>query len=111
MLRNVLLFLIFLRLLWPPGICICHLLRPEAVPHHHDEDDHLPGCPASKMGMTLCSFKSEPPRLSPAPHLLLAVMDTGSQPTDPDVAPVAFYPVNLGPPDQPLYLTLRALLL
>src|SRR5262245_36093641 len=60
-LYRALLLLVFLRLMAPPGICLCKSAAPVHVfladllgglppaPEPEDDDDHAPGCPASKL--------------------------------------------------------------
>jgi hypothetical protein len=64
-LSRILLVLITVRLLMPPGICICHLSSPAAylltvalggeppMPSTEPHDDHDPGCPASALAPAL----------------------------------------------------------
>jgi hypothetical protein len=122
--RTILMVLMVLRLLLPPGICVCEWSSPAArlliallngqrqVPPQQepDDDDHAPGCPASPlavgMGVRPPSELVWPPALSldPLPPLQAA------QP----FAPLCCERENPPPidlPHSPLYLTLRALLL
>lgn len=122
--RTILMALIVLRLLLPPGICVCQWSSPAArllvaltksdrkVPpqHESDDDDHAPGCPASPlavgMGVRPPSEQAWPPALSfdPLPPL------ESAQP----FAPLCRERENPPPTDfqhSPLYLTVCALLL
>jgi hypothetical protein len=118
--RNLLIAGVFVRLLLPPGICICQsgaplarliaaLLGPVVPPAEaEDEEDHDPGCPKSKLsaGMGL-----RPPVVLPAPPAacadgpvlpVAASLDGTDQPLDPSAADP--------PPDDPA-LAVRALLI
>jgi hypothetical protein len=56
MLARALFVLLTLRLLMPPGICVCHLAdtASRAAPAPETgEDDHHPGCPASYLSLGL----------------------------------------------------------
>jgi hypothetical protein len=114
------------RLLLPPGICVCKLTSPAArhlaallggdapapTPVEEDDDDHAPGCPASPlaagMGVSPPSGPSSPD-LDPG-HLALGL-----------VIPPALLFAPPGPCDRPLphpkpsidpiYLTVCALLI
>lgn len=110
MLRRCLFLLLVLRLLWPPGICVCHLFDPEPA-HHHDHDDHVPGCPASKMAMTSCAMKPDVPRPPDLPEPVRLSADDGAE-VDGALRPCgARSPADPDPPERSLYLTLRALLI
>ena len=124
-LRTLLMVLIVMRLLMPPGICACKWSSPAArllialtqsdrqVPvqqERDNDDDHDAGCPASPlsagMGVAPPCEPHFPPGLSLNPPLPL-------QSTLPyfsaDPEPVAS--VRFEVPSAPLYLTVRALLL
>ena len=124
-LRAILMVLIGIRLLMPPGICVCKwsspasrylaalLLLERPVPieeHREDDDDHAPGCPASPlaagMGVKPATTPLLPPSLSldPPPPL---------ESTQPFFAvnSVQASAVRLDSSQDPLYLTLRALLI
>lgn len=114
-LRRFLLLLLVLRLLLPPGICLCHdnspasclilsLLDPDRpLPSSscEEEDDHDPGCPGSPlatgMGLKL-------PLVAVLPLLPNAILDL---PEQVDPTPSFFHPTvhtwALSPP-VPLYL-------
>jgi hypothetical protein len=119
-LKHILFALLFLRLMAPPGICLCKVSSPataffadlfgkDAPPtEQDDDDDHAPGCPASKLseGMGLRPANVAPPdddgvmvSLPPPEHRLTGSASLSSDPYD--------------TPDQPgescLYLTLCAL--
>lgn len=123
--RTILMVLITLRLLMPPGICACKWSSPAArllvaliqservIPNANDsdtEDDDAPGCPASPlavgMGVKPPSEPLLPPSLSLDPSL------------PPQEAPSFFAvfletadPLHVDAPTSSLYLTLRALLI
>ena len=124
-LRALLMVLIVLRLLMPPGICACQWSSPAArmllaltqsdrqlpsEPQRDNEDDHDAGCPASPlavgMGVAPPCDPLLPPGLSldsvplPQPTLLSC-----SLPTE-QVLCVPFESTSV-----PLYLTVRTLLL
>jgi hypothetical protein len=52
---RVLFVLLTLRLLMPPGVCVCHLADAvgRAEPAPESGDDHHPGCPASYLSLGL----------------------------------------------------------
>lgn len=124
LLRAILMVLMALRLLMPPGICACKWSSPAArllvallqnqrqVPaeQEREDDDHAPGCPASPlavgMGVKPPCEPLLPPGLSldPLPPLQsiqpIAPTDVGEAPS-----------LRFDHPHDPLYLTLRALLL
>jgi hypothetical protein len=96
--HQLLFALLTIRLLLPPGICVCQWHSPAArmlvqlfgggkevppSPPLENEDDHEPGCPASKLaaGMGLRPA-------SPAPLMLGAVYDE-VPPAPAAVSPVA----------------------
>lgn len=122
--RAILMTLIVLRLLMPPGICACKWSSPAArllvallqserqvpVEEERDDDDHAPGCPASPLAVGMgvappcepllppgLSFDPPPPLHSIQP---VASIDAGEAPSS-----------RADPPQAALYLTLRALLL
>jgi hypothetical protein len=123
-LRTILMVLIAIRLLMPPGICACKWSSPAArflvallqserqVPVEEDrDDDHAPGCPASPlavgMGVKPPVEPLLPPGLSldpPPPPLQSAQpfpsFDAGEVPA-----------LRSDHPQGLLYLTLRALLI
>jgi hypothetical protein len=114
--RNLLLLLILLRLLWPPGLCACqffHLEEPPQTPADapdHNHDEHPPGCPGSKTASNLWIARADPP---PAPDLC---SDAGLLPEPavlPAPAPAISDRVSTDPDpgERPLYVTLRALLI
>ncbi len=123
-LYRILIALMALRLLMPPGICACKLSSPAArllaslfqtalpqppAPTDAEDDDHAPGCPASPLAVAM--------GLKPASHPIL--------PPDlalerPPVLEEAEWTLCVGPPaptaaggsaQQPLYLTLCALVI
>jgi hypothetical protein len=122
-LRTILMVLIGIRMLMPPGICVCKWNSPAArflvalwqsdrqVPVEEErDDDHAPGCPASPlavgMGVKPPSEPLLPPDLSldlpPPPESAQLFSSTWTETTD-------F--VRFDHAHSPLYLTLRALLI
>lgn len=124
--RALLIVLIVLRLLMPPGICACKWSSPAArllvaflqserdIPNPDDpndkDDDHEPGCPASPlaagMGVVPPSEPSLPPSLSldmPLPPLVVSSHFA--------VATQTAVPIRFETPPNPLYLTQCALLM
>jgi hypothetical protein len=124
-LYRILIALMALRLLMPPGICACKLSSPAArlladffqtarpgsplAPPDAEDDDHAPGCPASPlavgMGLKPASHPILPPDLAlerpPAleeAELALAINSPAPEPAG-------------GLAEGPLYLTLCALLI
>ncbi len=122
--RAILMVLIVMRLLLPPGICVCQWSSPAArllialldserqVPplQESDDDDHAPGCPASPlavgMGVRPPSEPVWPPALSLDPLPLLQ----SAQPISP-LSCEREYPPPIHQPHSPLYLSVCALLL
>ena len=123
-LRAILMTLMALRLLMPPGICACKWSSPAArllvvllqnerqVPteEERDDNDHAPGCPASPLAAGMGVKPPSEPLLPPGLAL------------DPPPPPQSIQPIaqtdggessslRSDHPDDPLYLTLRALLL
>jgi hypothetical protein len=122
-LRALLMVLIVLRLLMPPGICACKWTSPAArflvallhsnrtIPTQDDrDDDHAPGCPASPlavgMGVKPPSEPLLPPTVSLDPTPLLE-----SAQSPPSMPAMAALPLVFTSPPDPLYLTLRSLLI
>ncbi|HZV04501.1 MAG TPA: hypothetical protein VE999_05375 [Gemmataceae bacterium] len=124
-LRAMLMVLIVVRLLMPPGICACKWSSPAArllvaisqsdrqIPvqqERDNDDDHDAGCPASPlsagMGIIPPCEPHFPPGLAldppPPPQLTLSIFADAAEP----VASVHFDPSST-----PVYLTVRALLL
>ena len=117
-LTRILFLLLGLRLLMPHGFCVCHLLDPTthspvaeneapSAPAE-EEDEHSPSCPASKTAGDYvpspdCELSLAAPLYDtltlPETCLVLAHTETS--------CPAPF--TNLS--EQPLYLTLRALLI
>lgn len=123
--RAILMVLIAVRLLMPPGICACKWSSPAArflltllqservIPNTNDsdnEDDDAPGCPASPlavgMGVKPPSEPLLPPGLSldPSPPLQEA-------PADFAVSWETASPLPVDAPTRSLYLTVCALLI
>ena len=122
-LHRILIALMALRLLMPPGICACKLSSPAArllaaffrtdLPRPSapdaEDDDHAPGCPASPLAVGM--------GLKPASHPILPPDLALERPPALEEAELAlcidFPPseATCGPPSGPLYLTLRALLI
>src|SRR5947209_7014983 len=102
MLARVLLVLLTVRLLMPPGICACRWSAPAAgllvhllgadtsvpVPAPEEDDDHAPGCPASPLAQ---GMGVHPPAgaslLDLAPTLVLALTATATAATPGERAP------------------------
>jgi hypothetical protein len=124
-LRAMLMVLIVVRLLMPPGICACKWSSPAArllvaltqsdrqIPvqqERDNDDDHDAGCPASPlsagMGVAPPCEPHFPPGLALdpplAPQSALSIFAVAAEP----VASVQFDPSST-----PVYLTVRALLL
>jgi len=89
-LYRLLLVLMTVRLLLPPGVCICKMQAPAArflillfhsnrpIPvDEHDDDHHADGCPASKNSVGL----GLRPVHVPAPVLLAAMVDFSDRET------------------------------
>jgi hypothetical protein len=125
MLSRLLFVLITLRVLLPPGICICTWTAPAArllavclatdapvsAPATEHEDDHAPGCPASIFSTGLGVKPPAGPFVLPPD--LAGLVPTDPAATAPGTAlplPLAF-PSDCLPPAEGLYLTLCALLL
>jgi hypothetical protein len=120
-LYRVLFVLMTLRLLLPPGICVCKWNSPAArilvdllqtgkdipPPEPEDENNDAPGCPASPfaVGMGLRPASPAPLFLDPALEtpLLLEAMPSGFR-----LASATGEPTS-EPPEDSLYLTLRTL--
>jgi hypothetical protein len=111
--RLLLSVLITLRLLMPPGICVCKLSSPAArylaaawgarlppppPPPTHTDDDHAPGCPASSLAEGL----GVAPPSGPGPILALLLSGVAWLP-DPDADSLlpALLTELLAPPDLP----------
>ncbi|MHB1423085.1 MAG: hypothetical protein ACYC3I_07810 [Gemmataceae bacterium] len=123
--RALLMVLIAVRLLMPPGICACKWSSPAArlllaltrsdrlIPTEQErdnDDDHDAGCPASPlavgMGVKPPCEPLLPPRLAiDPPPLFQATLPFFSLRADPVVSN------HFDDPSTPLYLTVRALLL
>ena len=123
-LRALLMVLITVRMLMPPGICACKWSAPAArmllllaqserpIPsdREQDDDDHDPGCPASPlatgMGIKPASEPLLPPSLAldPSPPLQ-------STPSFLSVCTEPAPPLYFAASPTPLYLSARALLL
>jgi hypothetical protein len=124
-LSRILFVLLAVRLLMPPGICICKQtaratnllasdLGKETPPPLLGDDDHAPGCPASYLSQGMGVAPPSGPLWLP----LTAGPSTLALPA-PDPAPLAplfspptcLVPDALDPGDPALYLTLCALLI
>jgi hypothetical protein len=122
--RQVLFVLLTIRLLLPPGICVCQWHSPAArfvvsllntgkevppPPPEEKEDDHEPGCPASKLAAGMGLRPASPPALPPAalPEFLtgVAVLAPSSHADNAQQIP------GRRLPDTSLYLTVCALLI
>jgi hypothetical protein len=124
-LRTLLMILIVLRLMMPPGICACKWSSPAArllvtlvqsdrqipiEPQRETEDDHDAGCPASPLAAGMGVTPPCEPHLPPAPALDLPLPPQPrllfcSTPTERLVS------IHFDAPSTPLYLIVRALLL
>ena len=124
-LRALLMVLIVLRLLMPPGICACQWSSPAArmllaltqsdrqlptEPQRDTEDDHDAGCPASPLAVGMGVAPPCDPLLPPGLSL-----DSVS-PSHPTLLSCSFpieqvFSVPLKLTSAPLYLTVRTLLL
>ena len=122
--HQTLLVLLTIRLLMPPGICVCQWHSPAArmivgwlktgtevppSPPEEKEDDHEPGCPASKLAAGMGLRPASPPPLPPAvsPEVVHVAQAAASLP------PAQFDSgyLTYRPPDLSLYLTVCALLI
>lgn len=123
-LYRILIALMALRLLMPPGICACKLSSPAArllasffqtvrpaplPPADPADDDHAPGCPASPLAVGM--------GLKPASHPILPPDLALERPPALEEAELALC-IDFPPPEttcgsatEPLYLTLCALLI
>ena len=122
-LRTILMVLIGIRMLMPPGICVCKWNSPAArflvalwqsdrqVPAQEDrEDDDAPGCPASPLAVGMGVKPPSEPLLPPDLSLDPPPPTESAQPffsVWTDIAASA--PSNHS--HSPLYVTLRALLI
>jgi hypothetical protein len=122
-LYQVLFVLLTMRLLLPPGICVCQWHSPAArivagwlgtgievppPPPPEPEDDHEPGCPASKLAAGMGLRPASPPPVVPAVSseaVLVAVEPARAA----DLSSGAF--PTYRPPGSGLYLTACALLI
>ena len=121
-LRVLLMVLIAVRMLMPPGICACKWTSPAARflltlthserqipnPSESDDDDHDAGCPASPLAVGMGVWPSSEPLLPPAlaldpPPTLESASSFLSIHADTIVS------FRFDVPPSPLYLTLRAL--
>ena len=119
---RVLFVLMTLRLLLPPGICVCKWNSPAArilvdlfqtgkdiPPPEPEDNDHAPGCPASPFAVGM--------GLRPASPLPLILDPAFEMPPVAEVAPSGFCFTSATaeppcePPEDTLYLTLRTLLI
>ena len=120
---RILLVLITVRLLMPPGICVCKLSSPAAYllaralggdppapdpsPDHHD--DHHPGCPASCLSLGM-GLQPPSPVLDPDTSLPAPVAEPPADCREPAYAPPPAHSLSLaGAP--PLYVCHCALLI
>jgi hypothetical protein len=122
--RTILMVLIALRLLLPPGICVCKWNSPAArflvallqterqVPAEpeSDDDDHAPGCPASPLAVGMGVRPPCEPLLPPALSLDSLPPPEAAQPLFSVCAELDDWDAT-DPPHAPLYLIVRALLL
>jgi hypothetical protein len=99
------------RLLVPPGVCLCHLFEPEPPATSSNgpvlaEEHHHPGCPASGKAGTCWVPKAENPHTTILSDLCCPPLPVNEH--EADTAVVSPWPAN-GWPDPHLYLTLRIL--
>jgi hypothetical protein len=124
-LRVLLMVLIVVRLLMPPGICACKWSSPAArllislvqsdrqIPveqERDNDDDHDAGCPASPLAAGMGVVPSSEPPLSPGLALDLPPLPQATF----SISLLAAEPLessSFDAPSTPLYLTVRALLL
>jgi hypothetical protein len=115
-LTRLLVLILPLRLFLPSGICLCHFFDrqqvlpalPEESPFDPGEEDHVPSCPCSK---TTCDWVCQPALDLPDADLSCSLIDL-SPAVDTWAGPA--HPVltrYCPPPDQPVFLTVRALLI
>lgn len=123
-LYRILIALMALRLLMPPGICACKLSSPAArllagffrtglpqpaAPADAEDDDHAPGCPASPLAVGM--------GLKPASHPILPpdlALERPPTLEEAELAPCVAPPASAaacGLATGPLYLTLCALVI
>ncbi len=122
--HQTLFVLLTLRLLLPPGICVCQWHSPAArilagmfntgkevppPPPPENEDDHEPGCPASKLAAGMGLRPASQPPLPPAVTPEIVAEAAASVPLA--VASSAEEFPAYRPPDSALYRTVRALLI
>jgi hypothetical protein len=123
-LHQTLFILLTIRLLLPPGICVCQWHSPAArmvvnllntgkevppPPPVEKEDDHEPGCPASKLAAGMGLRPASPPSLPPAvsPEIVSEAESFAVAPTRLTQSAFPTY----RPPTESLYLTGCALLI
>jgi hypothetical protein len=119
-LHRTLFVLVTLRLLVPPGVCLCKLSSPAArvladllgreapAPEPEEDEDHAAGCPASKVSEGL-GVRPAPAPAQPDLALGQGVVDRSSPPAGlapPEAQPA---PAFAAPPETPLFLMLCAL--
>jgi hypothetical protein len=122
--HQVLFVLLTMRLLLPPGICVCQWHSPAArfivslfntgkevppSPPVETEDDHEPGCPASKLAAGMGLRPVVPPILPPGATFAVASAPETIAPTVAVFGEVEFSTYR--PPDSRLYLMVCALLI
>ena len=105
-----------LRLLVPPGVCLCHLFdsdpacseETEEEQPGQDEHEHSPGCPALQAAGDYLTVECVRP---PAP--LLCCWARLLPPLPPEAISPSRDCLSAGyhPSEQPIYLTVRALLI
>ncbi len=121
-LRTILMVLIGIRMLMPPGICVCKWNSPAArflvalwqsdrqVPAEEErDDDDSPGCPASPLAVGMGVKPPSEPLLPP--HLSLDPPPSESTQPFSSVWSDAVDSVRFDHPSSPLYVTLRILLI
>jgi hypothetical protein len=117
--RTSLLVLLTWRLLLPPGVCLCQFIHPaasllarllgnEPPAPEPEEEGHLAGCPASKLGPGLRAQPADPPA-PPAPAFDSPALAGGSPTPSAALTPLPDHAVSPG--TAPLYVILCAFLL
>jgi hypothetical protein len=117
--RTSLLVLLTWRLLLPPGVCLCQFIRPAAAllarlldkeppAPEPEEDGHLAGCPASKLGPGL---RAQPADLPTPPALAFDSPALAGCSSAPAASLTSLPDRDVLPATTPLYVTLCAFLL
>jgi hypothetical protein len=122
--HRILFVLLTIRLLLPPGICVCQWHSPAArfvvgllntgkevppPPPAEKEDDHEPGCPASKLAAGMGLRPASQPPMPPSASLELVFL-SAQFPSSSTVRSDGGLPIRR-PSTSDLYLTVCALLI